>query len=128
MIYRKLKSTYDQGVIANALFNDLTGAQKSLIVGPSLKPIFNGTVFTTNLTAPTVVKGLLLAIYNNSNSLHTITFGDQTVTALSPGATDALGRVGIPCPPNQWTYLSPGHYTHAITSNPALLVFAIEDE
>lgn len=128
MVKRKNKTAKDQGLIENIIFNDPAGGQKNVSVGPVLEPIFANGAYTTNLTSATPVYGCNLAVYNNSGSLHTITFGDSGVTVLGPGATNSSGFVGVPCPPNQWTYLSAGENTHAIASSAALLVFRIRDE
>ena len=128
MVKRKNKVAKDQGLIENIIFNDPAGGQKNLAVGPVLEPIFTSGGYTTNLTTATPVYGCNLAIYNNSGSLHTITLGDSSVTSLGPGVSNTAGFVGVPCMPNQWTYLSAGEHTHAIASSTSLLVFRIKDE
>lgn len=123
-------STQDLGAIGNLEYNNAAGGQKVLEVGRHLLAIPTGLTYTTDastaISLPAMGKNL--AIYNNSNALETITFGeDNTITALGAGATDASGHVGIPCAPNAWTYLAGGYSQWVISSNSTLLVFLISD-
>lgn len=120
-------------IVANE-YNEASGGQKVVSVGPHLLPLATTATagalnYTTNATAATNVgMGIALAVYNNSGTVGTITMGDDdTVTVQTPGATTPLGQVGIPCMPNAWTYLSLGSQSWIIASAATLLVFKIDD-
>lgn len=111
-------------------YNEPAGAKKTITVGPVLLPLSNQNTFTTNCTAPIALPqiGRSIAVYNNSTAVGSITLGkDSTVTSLSPGAINANGQAGIPCPPNAWTYISLGFQQFVIASAATLLVYLIDD-
>jgi hypothetical protein len=126
----------DPDAIANNQYNDAAGSQKVSEVGRHNLPfpyISGGTTaYTTNLTTPLPLpkKGMGLAVYNNSSTVHSITLGESATSpasALAAGVTDANGHVGVPCTPNAWTYIASGTKTWVIADNAALLVFLISD-
>ena len=116
--------------IANIIYNEASGAQKGVLVGPFLKPLFQGGTYTTDATtAKAIYKGATIAVYNNSTILYAITFGDSaSVLALAPGVTDVDGNVGLPCRPGDWTYFNSDEKTFVRSNNAALLVFVMKDE
>lgn len=132
-IERKLKinSTNDPSSIQALTYNHQTGAQKNMEMGHHLIPIpTSATTFTTDASASALAlpsKGLTLAVYNNSATARSITLGDSTVTALGIGATNASGLVGVPCTPNNWTYLATFDKTHVITNSSDLKVMIVAD-
>ena len=121
----------DLGTIGNIEYNEPTGAIKITDFGKHLLPFLQSGTYTTNLSAAAVQLpfiGAVLAVYNNSDTLGSVTFGtDNTVTSLAPGVTDASGRVGFPCIPNGWTYISTATQNWAISSASTLLVFLVDD-
>jgi len=126
-------SVRDPSTIDTLIYNEASGARKSINVGPHLLPLGNGASgYTTNATTATILPkmGCNLAIYNNSSSVAAITLGeDNTVTAQAAGAIQAgTQHVGIACPPNCWTYLSCGVQNWVIASSASLLVYLIDDE
>lgn len=124
------RQNFDPQVAASNSYNDPSGGQKNLQVGPKLKPIqLTSTSWTTDATtARQVPAGTQLAIYNNSNTLYGARFGStSSVTAGASGAVDVDGNPSIPCKPADWTYLSSGEMEWVITQNAALLVFIIDD-
>lgn len=124
----------DEAAIANFEYSQSSGAKKVADVGRHLLPLpvpGVGTGWTTNpATAyPLPGAGKNLAVYNNSGTVATITFGtDNTVTALAAGTTDASGRVGLPCMPNAWNYFASGYSNWVISSSASLLVYLINDQ
>jgi hypothetical protein len=125
------RDTTDPSNINNLTYNEASGGFKNLNIGPFLKPIRTGTnSYTTDATtARSVRKGSIIAIYNNSGTLGAITCGDSaSMTALAAGATDTNGNVGIPCPPNTWTYIATNDKQFIRTTAATLLTFIIEDE
>jgi len=126
-------NSVDPGSIALLEFNEQAGAQKVAQVGLHLLPLTaaGGTTFTTNATASIALphQGKNLAVYNNSGSVGSITLGESAATNLSlaPGVTDAAGHVGIPCPPNSWTYIACWTQQWVIASAATLLVFLVDD-
>lgn len=117
--------------IVNVNYNEASGGNKNLQVGPFLKPIQIGTnSYTTDATtARSLRKGTILAIYNNSASLESITLGDTSgITSLAAGATDTNGNVGIPMKPNDWTYINTYEKQWVIASSANLKVLIVEDE
>jgi len=122
----------DPSILDNLIYNEASGARKSIPVGPHLLPLPDGASgFTTNATTAKILPsaGRNLAIYNNAGAVGSITLGeDNTVTSLAPGATDANGHVGIACPPNSWSYISTGNQNWVIASAATLLVYLIDDE
>lgn len=132
-IERKLKinSTNDPSSIQALTYNHQTGAQKNMEMGRHLIPIpTSATTFTTDASASAVAlpsKGLTLAIYNNSGTARAVTLGDSAVTALAIGVTNASGLVGVPCLPNDWTYLATFDKTHVITNSSDLKVMIVAD-
>jgi hypothetical protein len=133
---KKIRQMSGRGVedpanIANLTFNEASGGQKNLSVGPFLLPLNNGIGgFTTDATtARAIRKGSIVAVYNNSTSLHAITFGDNnTIAALAAGTTDVNGNVGLACRPNDWTYFNSDEKSFVRSTNAALLVYIIKDE
>lgn len=128
------ESVRDKGSIVAIEYNEASGAQKVVAVGPHLIPLAQTATagvlnYTTDATAATNVgMGACLAIYNNSGTVGTITMGDDSsVAVLTPGTTSILGSVGIPCAPNSYTYLSLGTQSWIIASAATLLVFKIDD-
>ena len=120
----------DVSSLANLEYNNAAGAQKVIEVGRHLVPILSGGSYITDLSTATSLPamGKSLAIYNNSDSLGSITLGeDGTITSLSPGQTDADGHVGIPIAPNAWTYVACGFKQWAITSSSDLITMLIQD-
>jgi hypothetical protein len=131
-IERKLKinSTNDPSSIQAVTYNHQTGAQKNMEMGRHLIPIpTSPTTFTTDVTSATALpsKGITLAIYNASSTAYAITLGDSTVTALGIGVTNASGNVGIPCTPNDWTYIATFDKTHVISNSSNLKVMIVAD-
>lgn len=127
-------TTYDPSSIENLTFNAPAGAKKVTEVGRHLQAVpYNnaGTIaYTTNLTTarPLPTAGKNIAVYNNSNTLGSITLGeDGTITVLASGVTDAAGHVGIPCAPNSWTYIACGSQQWVIASAATLLVYMVHD-
>jgi hypothetical protein len=129
---RKSKVNVDPGQIASQSYNQAAGAQKVAEVGRHLVPLkSNATTFTTNATTaiPLPSMGRNLAVYNNANAVGAVTLSDVgTVTSQAPGAIDAAGNPGIPCKPNDWTYIACNEKNWVIASAATLLVFLIEDD
>lgn len=125
------KKVLDPSQISNLQYNEQSGAQKQVDVGPKLLPLDVGTATpTTNATTIKTLGGMgkNIAVYNNAGAVGSITFGVAGQTSQAPGAVDLTTKaVGIPCPPNAWTYLSAGEATHVIASAATLLVFLIDD-
>jgi len=121
----------DQGLLDNLGYNASAGGFKNVPVGPKLNPLnSNGSTYTTNATTAIALaqSGLMLAVYNNSGSVGSITISEVAVASLTAGVTDAQGHVGIACKPNDWTYIAMGDYTFVIASASTLLVYQIEDD
>jgi hypothetical protein len=121
----------DPSSIQALTYNEQTGAQKNMDMGHHLIPLkINATTFTTDATtARAVPMGKTLAIYNNTGSAGSITLGDTSAVALlAAGATDVNGNVGIPCKPNDWTYISVYDRQYVISSAATLLVFVVKDD
>lgn len=128
--------TQDPSSIANFTYNEASGAQKNTEVGRKLLPLGDGASgFTTNATTARKLpaQGKNLAVYNNAGAVGSITLGTNTPALVSqaPGAvqvsTDGQS-VGIPCAPNDWTYIACGELDWVIASAATLLVFLIEDD
>jgi hypothetical protein len=126
--------TQDPNSIANLEYNQAAGAQKVAEVGRHLVPLPTpgvGDGYTTNLSGAAYAlpsAGCNLAVYNNSNTVQAITFGmTSAVTALSAGAVDTNGDVGLPCTPNSWSYFAAGYNNWVISGSASLLVFLIND-
>jgi hypothetical protein len=126
----------DPAAIVNNQYSDAAGSQKVSEVGRHNLPfpyISGGTTaYTTNLTTalPLPKKGMGLAVYNNSSTVHSITLGESVTSpaaALAAGVTDASGHVGVPCTPNVWTYIATGTKNWVIADSASLLVFLISD-
>ena len=132
-IERKLKvnSTNDPSSIQAVTYNHQVGAQKNMEMGHHLIPIPTApTTFTTDVSGTAVAlpsKGITLAVYNNSSTAYSLTLGDSSVTALAVGATNASGFVGVPCTPNNWTYIATFDKTHAISNSSNLKVMIVAD-
>jgi hypothetical protein len=124
----------DPSIVELLTYNERAGARKSVEVGRALIPLGDGASgFTTNAaTAPRILPsaGRNLAIYNNAGAVGSVTVGDNTMTSQAPGAVQISGSnvfVGVPCPPNSWTYLSSGQWNWVAASAATLLVFLIDD-
>lgn len=121
----------DPSSIANEQYNEASGAQKQVDVGPKLIPLDAGTASpTTNAATLKALPsaGRSIAVYNNAAAVGSITFGVAGQVSLAAGACDATTKaVGIACPPNSWTYLSAGEDTHVIASAATLFVYLVED-
>jgi len=127
--------TQDPGAIDMLQYNNAAGARKSMNMGQHLLPLAVpgvGNGYTTNASsAPYALPGAgkSVAVYNNSGSMGAIVLGtSSSITALSAGATDSNGNVGLPCPPNSWTTFASGYANWIITSASTLLVFLVNDE
>lgn len=123
----------DPSIIDALIYNEASGARKSIPVGPHLLPVPDGASgYTTNVTTAKILPtpGKSLAVYNNSAAVHAITLGeDNTVTAQAAGAIQASTQhVGIACTPNAWTYISCGPQNWVIADSALLLVYLIDDE
>lgn len=129
---RNSKKNIDPSSISNQTYNEQSGAQKNMEVGRHLKPLkSSATAFTTDASTARALpkKGCNLAIYNNAGAVAAVTLGDDAaMAALAAGTCDAAGNVGIPCPPNQWTYVACADRQFVRTSAATLLVFIIEDD
>lgn len=115
-------------------YNEKSGAKKSLTVGPSLIPLGDGAGgYTTNASTARralPAAGTLLAIYNNSGAVGSVTIGDVTVTSQAAGAVQTSGTnifVGVPVAANSWFYLSSAQWNYVIASAATMLVFIIDD-
>ena len=127
----KLNATIDPSSVQVITYNHQVGAQKNMEMGHHLIPIpTSPTTFITNISAGAVAlpsKGLTLGVYNNSGIVQAVTIGDSATVALAVGATDATGRVGIPCLPNDWTWIATFDKTHAISNSANLVVMIVAD-
>jgi hypothetical protein len=130
------ENTLDPSAIANNTYNDAAGSRKVTEVGRHNLPfpVKSGSsiIYTTNLTTalPLPKRGMPLAVYNNSSSVHSITLGESATSpaaALAAGVTDVNGHVGVPCTPNAWTYIASGTKTWVIADSASLLVFLVSD-
>lgn len=113
-----------------ARFNQQSGGDKNMPVGPCLLPLKTGSTFTCNATTAVGLDsiGRNIAVYNNANAVGSITLGtDGTVAVLASGATNIAGQAGIPCPPNSWTYISMGTQQFLIASAATLLCYQVDD-
>jgi len=107
------------------------GAYKNMPIGPHLKPFTaDGSTFTTNATTAVNLgqPGLMLAVYNNSGTIGSVTVSLLQAASLAPGVTDVLGNVGVACTPNSWTYISMADAIWVIASAATLLVYIIDDD
>jgi hypothetical protein len=129
---RKSKVNVDPSQIVNHSYNQAAGAVKVAEVGRHLVPLkSDATTYTTDATTARALpsKGRNLAIYNNAGAVGAVSLGDDAaMAALGVGATDANGNVGIPCKPNDWTYVACNEKQFVRTSAVTLLVFLIEDD
>lgn len=126
---RKTSKTDDAGDTDSLEYSVAAGAKKVSDVGHHLRPIQSGaTTWTLSLaTAVKVGAGKSLAIYNNSGTAGTVTFGDDnTVTSIAVG-TVVVDNAGVICAPNAWTYLNSYSHPWAISSGATLLCYLIED-
>lgn len=125
----------DPSTIANHTYNEQSGAQKNMEVGRKLLPLGDGASgYTTDATTAKKLpsKGKNLAVYNNAGAVGSVTLGTNTPALVSqaPGAVQASTNgqsVGIPCTPNDWTYIAAGEHDWVIASAATLLVFIIDD-
>lgn len=129
-------TVYDSHTIHTMEFNPAAGGQKVLEVGRCLIPLGNGNAsYTTDATTARILPnfGRNIAVYNNANTVGAVTVSaDSGVTALTPGQVNTtagagFGDVGVPCKPNDWTYIACGEKNYVIASANTLLVFLIED-
>ena len=128
--------TQDPSSISNFTYNEASGAQKNVEVGRKLLPLGDGASgFTTDATTARKLPlaGRNLAVYNNAGAVGSITLGTNTPALVSqaPGAVQASTdgqSVGIPCTPNDWTYIAAGELDWVIASAATLLVFLIDDD
>lgn len=123
--------TNDSGVVDNNTYNDQSGVRKVSDFGKALKPLLIAGAYTTAInSAPVKIQmGSAIAVYNNSGSVASITFGSaNTVSSLAAGVTSVAGDVGIPLMPNSWTYLNNFNKEWAITSASTAMVFLVEDD
>ena len=125
----------DPSIVELLSYNEKSGARKSIEVGRALLPLGDGAGgYTTNAAAaPRVLPsaGRNLAIYNNAGAVGAVTVGDNTMTAQAAGAVQVSGTnvfVGVPCPPNSWTYLSAAQWNYVAATAATLLVFLIDDD
>lgn len=123
----------DPSSIDAITYNEKAGAFKNSEVGRALIPLGDGAGgYTTNATAPKVLPsaGKNVAIYNNSAAVHSATVGDSSMTPQAAGTVQVTASgvfVGVPCPPNQWTYLAAAQWNWVATDSASLLVFIIDD-
>lgn len=130
------QNVQDPSAIANLEYNESSGSKKVSEVGRHLLPlkfISAGVVaYTTDASTAKRLDnpGKSLAVYNNSGSLGSITLGKIAAApaSLAAGATDASGNVGVPCKPNDWTYIACDDNYWVISSAATLLVFVIDDK
>lgn len=129
------QNSRDPSAILLNEYNEPSGAEKNIEVGRALLPLGNGASgFTTDATTKRVLPrtGKNLAIYNNSAAVHAVTVGDETMVAQAAGVVQTAGGptapfVGVPCTPNEWTYLAAAQWKFVQTDNAALMVFLIDD-
>lgn len=124
-------ATIDHHVIESLGFNIPAGGFKNVPIGPKLVPLSaDGATYTTNATTsiPVGMPGLMLAVYNNSGSVGSVTVSKTQVASLAAGITDANANVGVACIPNAWTYIAMGEATWIIASASTLLVYQIDDD
>lgn len=127
------QSVRDPSMLDSLIYNEASGARKSIPVGPHLLPLPDGAGgYTTNATTALILPsaGKSLAVYNNAGAVGSITLGeDNTVTSQAPGAVQSgTQHVGIACPANAWTYISSGNQNWVIASAATLLVYLIDDD
>lgn len=125
----------DPATLHNLEYSNSAGSKKVSEVGRHLLPlkfISGGALaYTTDASTARVLDspGKLLAVYNNANAVGSVTLNESSaIASLAPGATDSTGHVGIPCPPNAWTYIACDKSNWVISSAATLLVFLIDDE
>jgi len=124
----------DPSAIELLEYNEQSGSRKSIEVGRALLPLGDGASgFTTNAVTPRILPsaGRNLAIYNNAATVGAVTVGDNTMTAQAAGAVQTSGTnhfVGVPCPPNAWTYLAAAQWNWVAANAATLLVFLIDDD
>lgn len=121
----------DPSSIQSNIYNEAVGAQKNMEMGHHLVPILENGVYKTNITTVTPIpsRGVTLAVYNNSNTVGSVTLGmTNTITALGVGVTDSNGNVGIACKPNDWTYIATYDKHYMIGSSANLIVYVVYDE
>jgi hypothetical protein len=124
---RRANTNFDSGSVDYS-YNDPAGAIKVVPAGPFLRPLDSSTLTCDASTKTKMsLRGVMLAIYNNDTSVHSITIGDSTITALGAGVIGGT-FVGIPCVPNQYTYVNTYIYDYIITDSNKLLVFIVEDD
>ena len=92
MARKSMNSNTDPQAAANNTYNDLAGGQKNIDIGAKYLPIKLGEAsWTTDATtARQCIAGSSIAIFNNSTTVYTITFGkNSSVVAGVVGAVDA---------------------------------------
>lgn len=130
------RMNFDPASNSNNTYSDYSGGVKISDVGHRLIPIptADGVGTTNASSAINVGKGVSLAIYNNAGAAASVTTGPSSVTSLAIGVSVAAATpqiaqsVGIPCKPNDWTYINTYDHTHVVTSAATLLVYIIQDD
>lgn len=129
---RNIQQNQDPASIDSTTYNVQAGAQKNMEVGRNLKPLkANATTWTTDASTARALsgKGKNIAVYNNAATVAAVTLGtDSSMAALAAGACDANGNVGIPCAPNDWTYIACADKQFVKATVNTLLVFEIVDD
>ena len=130
------QNVQDPSAIANLEYSNSSGAKKVTEVGRHLVPlkIISGGVLAYTTDASTArrldLPGKCLAVYNNSGTVGSVTLGNTQAApvSLAVGVADANGNVGVPCKPNDWTYIACDDNYWVISSAATLLVFVIDDK
>jgi hypothetical protein len=129
------RSNFDPSGIDSLTYNDYSGSRKVSQVGHKLEPMPISGGFSTNATsARGVGAGVSLAIFNNSGSVVAVTTGDSTVASQAVGVVQGSTPatlspfVGIPCKPNDWTYINTYDHSHIIASSVNALVYIVKDD
>lgn len=132
----QVKSNNDPSSVASKTYNEYAGSTKISDVGHKFAPLQSSTgVFTTDAsTVVPVGAGKALAIYNDSDAIESVTTGDNSVVSQTVGAiqagtpADLFPFIGIPCKPNDWTYINLFDHTHVVTSSDNCIVLIIKDD
>jgi len=121
----------DPSAIGILTYSDQAGSVKTSEVGRSLAPLGDGAGgFTTDASTARILPGAgqNLAIYNKSGTVQSVTVSSSgSTTALSIGATNAAGNVGVACTPNSWTYVACNQSNWVVTDSSNLVVYLIND-
>ena len=121
---RKIKRTtnvLDHQEIANNEYNQISGAEKNLNVGPKLIP--RGLIITASATAFGSGNGKIIEVYNNSAATLFFNSGDSSLAAPTGPAN------GIAVPANSYRLYAMGADTH-LRSNDAtdLFFYEVDDD